>query len=115
VHDVLILAIKAIAGGALVLVFALISEALSPKRFAGLFGAAPAVALAGLTIVVLDKGSHDAHQNSVGMLAGTAGMVAYAATVVPMLRRKRASRAAAISMIAWLAVSVVVAVPVLAA
>lgn len=46
--------------------FALLSECLSPKRFAGLFSAAPAVALAGLSIVVLDKGAHEAHENSVG-------------------------------------------------
>jgi hypothetical protein len=34
------------AGGALVVAFALLSETLKPKRFAGLFSAAPAVALA---------------------------------------------------------------------
>jgi hypothetical protein len=62
-----------------VVAFALLSAGLSPKRFAGLFSAAPAVALAGLTIVVLDKGSHDAHENAAGMIAGGAGMVAYAA------------------------------------
>ncbi len=58
------LAVKALAGGGLVVAFALLSEALSPKRFAGLFSAAPAVALAGLSVVLLDKGSHAAHENA---------------------------------------------------
>jgi uncharacterized membrane protein (GlpM family) len=113
VHEVLILAVKGLAGGALVLVFALISECLTPKRFAGLFGAAPAVALAGLIIAVFDKGRHDAHQSSVGMLAGAAGMMAYAALAVPLLRRVQASRAAAVALSAWLATAAVFAVPVM--
>jgi hypothetical protein len=98
-----------------VVAFALLSEGLSPKRFAGLFSAAPAVALAGLTIVLLDKGHHDAHQNAVGMLAGSAGMIAYAAAAVPLLRRLPASRAAVVALGAWTAVAAGVAVPVLAA
>lgn len=114
-HDVLILALKGLAGGLLVVVFALVSEGLVPKRFAGLFGAAPAVAIAGLTIVLLDKGAHDAHQETVGMLAGCAGMIAYAACAVPLLRRMRASRAAATALSAWVLAAAVVAIPVLAA
>lgn len=111
-HDILILAIKGLAGGSLVSAFALLSEGLGPKRFAGLFGAAPAVAIAGLAIVLLDKGSHDAHQNALGMLAGSAGMVAYAATTVPILHRLPVGRAAAAALAAWFAVAAAVAVPV---
>ncbi len=53
------------------------------------------MALAGLTITVLDKGAHDAHQSAAGMIAGAVGMVAYAAAVVPLLRRMKAVKAAA--------------------
>lgn len=95
--------------------FAVLSQGLKPKRFAGLFSAAPAVALAGLTIVILDKGAHEAHENAVGMIAGGAGMVAYAAAVVPLLRRMRASRAALAGIGVWTAVAAAVAVPVLLA
>ena len=115
IHDVVILIFKGLAGGALVVLFALLSESLSPKRFAGLFSAAPAVAIAGLTIALLDKGGHDAHQSAVGMLAGSAGMVAYAATVVPLLRRVRASGAAAAALGAWVIAAAVIALPVLLA
>lgn len=95
--------------------FALLSQGLSPKRFAGLFSAAPAVAIAGLTIALLDKGGHEAHQSAVGMIAGAAGMVAYAAVAVQLLKRLRASRAALVSLGAWFIVTGVVAVPVLTA
>jgi hypothetical protein len=73
------------------------------------------VALAGLTIVILDKGASDAHKNSLGMIAGSAGMVVYAASVVPLLRRLRASRAAFLGLGMWGIVAAAVAVPVLLA
>lgn len=114
-HELLILALKGLAGGTLVVVFALLSEGLAPKRFAGLFSAAPAVAIAGLAIVLLDKTPHDAHQEAVGMIAGSAGMIAYAAAVVPLLRRRRASTAAMIALGAWAVVAALVAIPVLTA
>jgi uncharacterized membrane protein (GlpM family) len=114
-HEVLILAVKGLAGGCLVVAFALLSECLAPKRFAGLFGAAPAVALAGLAIVLLDKTVHDAHQQTVGMLAGCAGMIASAAATIPLLRRLRASRAATLGLVAWVVPAAVVAIPVLVA
>lgn len=95
--------------------FALVSQGLTPKRFAGLFSAAPAVALAGLTITILDKGAHDAHKDALGMIAGSAGMAVYAAAVVPLLRRMRASRAAVLGLSAWGVGAAVIALPVLLA
>jgi uncharacterized membrane protein (GlpM family) len=114
-HEIAILAFKGLAGGALVVSFALLSEGLSPKRFAGLFSAAPAVAIAGLAIALLDKGSHEAHESATGMIAGAAGMIAYAAWVVRLLSRMGASPAAAIALGAWVAVAAIVAIPVLIA
>ena len=111
----MILVIKGVAGGSLVVAFALISQGLKPKRFAGLFSAAPAVALAGLTIAILDKGAHEAHKSSLGMIAGGVGMVVYAASVVPLLRRMRASHAAFAGMGAWAVGAAVVAIPLLLA
>lgn len=112
-HDVLILALKGLAGGSLVVTFALLSQGLSPKRFAGLFSAAPAVAIAGLTITLLDKGRHDVHEEVVGMIAGGFGMAAYAAAVIPLLRRLRGSVAAVAALLPWVLVAGVVAVPLM--
>jgi uncharacterized membrane protein (GlpM family) len=114
-HDVVILAIKALLGGSLVLVFALLAQSLDPKRFAGLFSAAPAVALAGLAVTLLDKGGHDAHQSSAGMIAGAAGMAVYAAAVIPLLHRTRASIASMVALGVWTATAALVAVPLLVA
>jgi hypothetical protein len=115
VHDVLIIAIKGLVGGGLVVAFALLSEGLSPKRFAGLFSAAPAVAIAGLTVVVIGESTHKAHENAIGMIAGSVGMVAYATAAVPLLRRKRAGLAAGLALAAWTAAAALAAVPVLVA
>lgn len=114
-HQLLILAIKALAGGSLVVAFALLSEGLSPKRFAGLLSAAPAVALASLAVVLLDRGHHAAHENSLGMVAGSVGMVAYAAAAIPLLRRVRASAAAALALGGWLVIASAAAVPIVLA
>ena len=114
-HDVLILAIKGLLGGTLVLAFALLCHSLDPKRFAGLFSAAPAVALAGLAVTLLDKGAHEAHQSATGMIAGAAGMAVYAAAVIPLLRRTRASVASTAALGVWTAVAAIVAVPLLVA
>ena len=48
------LVVRFLVGGALVSLFALIADVLKPKGFAGLFGAAPSVALASL-------GAHHRH------------------------------------------------------
>ncbi len=111
----LILLLKGAAGGALVVAFAILSQGLKPKRFAGLFSAAPAVALVGLTIALLDKGAHDAHEGAVGMIAGSAGMVAYAAAVIPLLRRMGGASAAIAALGAWGLVAGVAALAVVAA
>lgn len=112
-HDVLILAVKGVCGGLLVVAFALLSEGLSPKRFAGLFGAAPSVAIAGLSITLIDKGIPEAHKNAIGMIAGGVGMVAYAVGVVPLLRRTGAKRAASTALTVWAAAASAAAIPLL--
>jgi len=48
------------------------------------FAVSPVLGIAGLAIVLLDKGSHDARESAAGMLAGSAGMIAYAAAVIPL-------------------------------
>ena len=108
-----VLAIRALAGGLLVLAFALLSEGLRPKRFAGLFSASPAVAIAGLAITLLDKGAHDAHQNALGMVVGSVALVAYAAATIPLLRKFRASAAATLAISAWILTATVVAIPMM--
>jgi Protein of unknown function (DUF3147) len=75
---------------------------LQPKRFAGLFGAAPAVAIAGLAIVLLGKPAHDARENSIGMLAGCVGMFCYALSTTRLLHSGHSLRGAVGGLIAWI-------------
>jgi len=93
--------IKAAAGGSLVVAFAVLGEMLRPKRFAGLFAAAPAIAIAGLTVTLAGKGWRDAGDASLGMLAGSVGMLFYAASTVRTIRSRHPFMGPALSLVAW--------------
>jgi uncharacterized protein DUF3147 len=99
------LATKTVAGGVLVVAFALIGEAAHPKRFAGLFSSAPAVAVAGLIVTEVAKGTHDARSASLGMIAGSVGMVACCLVAVRIVPRLRMVQAGALVWATWFAVA----------
>lgn len=105
-HDVVVIAIKAVLGGLLVASFAVVGHVLRPKWFAGLFGAAPAVAIASLAVTVLDKGHHQASLAAYGMLFGSAGFVAFSACVRPLLDRLHAAVATSLGCVVWLVVAI---------
>ncbi len=62
--------IRFLVGGAVVSLFALIGDVLKPKRFAGLFGAAPSVALATLSLTIAREGASYAAIEARSMMAG---------------------------------------------
>jgi hypothetical protein len=57
-------------GGLFVSVFAIFADALEPKSFAGLLGAAPSVALATISLTVLQKGKPYAAIEAQSMVIG---------------------------------------------
>ena len=69
--------IRFLVGGAVVSAFAIISDLLKPKSFAGLFGAAPSVALATLGLTVAKEGSSYAATEARSMMAGAIAFFAY--------------------------------------
>lgn len=92
--DLPVVAIKMLNGGIFVVAFALVAEVLSPKRFAGLFSAAPSIALANLLVVLLTKGRGQALANLSGMIVGALAMAAVCVLgvwLVPRVRSKKAS------------------------
>lgn len=99
------IAAKALLGGVFVVLFALLSEAMTPKRFAGVFAAAPSVALASLLVTVVAKGAGDARLASVGMTAGAVAFTAYCLAVPAALRRWGALRGAVATVGLWLVVA----------
>jgi uncharacterized membrane protein (GlpM family) len=114
VSDVVTIVLKGLAGGSLVVAFALLSETLTPKRFAGLFSAAPAVAIAGLAITLLTKGVPDAHDSARTMVIGALAMALYAAILPPLIKRMGTTRGAATAILVWLAAAAAVTIPVAA-
>jgi uncharacterized membrane protein (GlpM family) len=83
--------IRFLIGGLVVSIFAMISDALRPKSFAGLFGAAPSIALATLGLTIQKNGRDFAAQEAQTMMLGAAAFLVYAAAVSCVLRRYRLS------------------------
>jgi uncharacterized membrane protein (GlpM family) len=106
VHQLVVLAIKAANGGVFVVLFALLGETLAPKRFAGLFSAAPSVALGSLSVTIFDKGTGDARQNTIGMLVGAVALVVFCVMARRLVARYDAIRGSALACGAWLAAAV---------
>jgi len=97
----LAVAIHGIAGGVGVVAFALIAETLEPKDFAGIFSAAPSIALASLVVTVIMVGSAPAALSAEGMVAGGLGMLVFCAVAVRAVRRNGAIRGTALVVPAW--------------
>lgn len=83
------LLIRFLLGGALVTAFAMLADVLRPKSFAGLFGAAPSIALATLSLTIATQGIHYASVEARSMIFGAIGFLLYAASVSWALRRYR--------------------------
>jgi uncharacterized membrane protein (GlpM family) len=73
--------VRIILGGLVVAAFAVVGDVLKPKRFAGLFGAAPAVALATLALTFMEKDAQTVSTMGQSMVAGAAGFLAYSIAV----------------------------------
>ncbi len=102
-HDVAILAGKAVLGGTLVVVFSVIAELVQPKSFAGLFGAAPSIALAALIITVATNGAHAGYVQSQAMVFGAIAMLAYCIAATVTVDRFGALKGSLLSFAAWFA------------
>src|SRR6266550_5364425 len=96
---------KALAGGIAVVAFSLIGQAGHPKRFSGLFAAAPSVALASLAMTVLSKGAGATVPYAQGMLVGSAGMLVYCLVSLVLIERLHALLGSVLAWAAWFAVA----------
>jgi hypothetical protein len=83
------LLIRFLIGGVVVSGFALLGDVFKPKSFAGLFGAAPSVALAILGLTAATEGGCYAATEARSMLAGAIAFFAYASLVSWVLMRYR--------------------------
>ncbi|MGA3239697.1 MAG: hypothetical protein ABSG03_25760 [Bryobacteraceae bacterium] len=78
-------------GGLVVSAFAAVGGLFKPVSFAGLFGAAPSVALATLALAISKDGKAFAGTECRSMMAGAAGLCLYCILVSQLLGRFRLS------------------------
>ncbi len=72
------LVFRFVVGGLVVSFFAVIGDALKPKSFAGLFGAAPSVALATMALTIATDGKTYAAAEARSMIVGACAFFVYA-------------------------------------
>jgi hypothetical protein len=104
VSDLGVLALRGLAGGVLVMVFALIGEIVKPKAFSGLFSAAPSVAVASLAITVVAESPAKARQASIGMVIGGVAMAVCCILAVVTIPRIRSLGGSLAAWVGWAAV-----------
>ncbi len=94
-------------GGVVISVFALLGDVLRPKSFAGLFGAAPSIALATVGLTIVHQGKQYAATEARSMILGAIAFCVYAFAVSWALERYKGSTLATtvLLMPMWLGLS----------
>ena len=101
--------LRFLIGGFVVSVFSLISDLFKPKSFAGLFGAAPSVALATLCLTVSTEGKVIAGTEAHSMVIGAVSLLIYSSVVSYVLLRHKlpALRVTLWGLLLWLGTALV--------
>jgi hypothetical protein len=96
-----------LVGGLFVSGFATLGSILKPKSFAGLFGAAPSIALATLGLTIATEGSWYAAREARSMIGGAIAFLVYAYSVMHLMVRFKPPTMLLTSalLFAWLAVA----------
>jgi uncharacterized membrane protein (GlpM family) len=99
--------IRFLIGGLVVSLFSSLADVLRPKSFAGLFGAAPSIALATIGLTIKQNGKIYAAVECRSMMLGAIAFFVYALSVSWVLKRYRpgALTASVALMPIWFAVS----------
>ena len=97
--------LRFLIGGAVVSAFAVLGDLFKPKSFAGIFGAAPSVALATLVLTVSTEGTSYVATEARSMVAGAVAFFIYASCASWLLVRYKFPALAATSLLilVWLA------------
>jgi hypothetical protein len=101
------LTVRFVLGGLIVSAFAVLGDLFKPKSFAGLFGAAPSVALASLGLTFQPHGGSYTAIEGLAMMAGAVGLFAYSLLTRRLIAQPNlnAWMSAGISWIAWAVVA----------
>lgn len=100
--------IRFLVGGLMVSAFAAIGDVVRPKSFAGLFGAAPSIAVATLVITLFKKGPAYVAIEGRSMILGGAALAVYSLVSCQLLKRCQFSGliSALFSTVVWLVAAV---------
>lgn len=104
-NEALPIVVRVLAAGVLVCVFALVGELVKPKRFAGIFSAAPSVALASLVVVLVSEGPGKLRLELEGMVLGAVAFVGCTVVGAVAIRRLGALKASLIEVGTWVVVA----------
>jgi hypothetical protein len=101
------LILRFLIGGLVVSLFSTLGDIFRPRTFAGIFGAAPSIALASIGITIHQHGHAYVAVEARSMILGALAFLAYAATVSWILRRFHPSalKTTVALMPLWLAIS----------
>jgi len=96
--------LRFLAGGLVVSLFAVLGDVLRPKSFAGLFGAAPSVALATLGLAYWKHGGDYVSLEARSMQIGALSFGLYCFVVLQLMMRRKwsAATAAGVALSVWL-------------
>jgi hypothetical protein len=102
------LILRFILGGLIVSLFAIIGDVIKPRTFAGLFAAAPSVALATLGLTIWIEGKLYAAAEARSMIVGAIALFVYAIVVIHLIMNHKlhAASATICAIPAWLICSV---------
>ena len=103
-HSMVDAIIRFVVGGLAVSAFAVLGDVFRPKSFAGLFGAAPSIALATLAIAVAQRGAGYAATEARSMMLGAVALWLYSAGVCILLEKHRVAAlpASGAMIVGWL-------------
>lgn len=95
--------LRFLAGGLAVSCFALLGDVLRPKSFAGLFGAAPSVALATLSLAFIRHGADYVATEARSMAIGAIALALFSVATCQLLMRLhwRAWAASLAALVVW--------------
>jgi Protein of unknown function (DUF3147) len=99
----MLLILRFVVGGVAVCFFSALADGLYPKSFAGLFSAAPSVALSSLAMTYYWDGSGYAITEARSMIIGGMAFTVYAVSCAHLLARRRwqALQACTLALIIW--------------
>lgn len=100
-NEIALLVIRVLAGGALVAAFSVLSDALKPKMFSGLFAGAPSVATISLLVTGIAMGPAKETKSAMGMIAGAIGLVAYGILAALLVKHLNAAVGSLLAWVAW--------------